>query len=229
MHTAVNACDCTQGQYEMNTIILRESALKAESGRKVVCCARESNQHQIQRPVWLDAQCVDDDDCFYVALFSALKQTHCARMWFYMMLSYIPATFPTSWPSRCGKAGAFPLLFLLHASFLLLLLLLFLALRGLCPFLCVCLSAAPICCAAIGVGEITQCAGQPHYDNTSSPDPHVNTASVSLRLVKWSVANCLKAFVIQYHLETIATKCLPYTISYNIYQLQIYNIIMAGT
>ena len=25
----------------------------------------------------------DDDDCFYTALFSALKQTHCARMWFY--------------------------------------------------------------------------------------------------------------------------------------------------
>ena len=23
-------------------------------------------------------------DCFYIALFSALKQTHCARMWFYM-------------------------------------------------------------------------------------------------------------------------------------------------
>ena len=26
----------------------------------------------------------DDDDCFYIALFFALKQTHCARMWFYM-------------------------------------------------------------------------------------------------------------------------------------------------
>ena len=26
----------------------------------------------------------DDDDCFYIALFSALEQTHCARMWFYM-------------------------------------------------------------------------------------------------------------------------------------------------
>ena len=25
-----------------------------------------------------------DDDCFYIALFSALEQTHCARMWFYM-------------------------------------------------------------------------------------------------------------------------------------------------
>ena len=22
----------------------------------------------------------DDDDCFYIALFSALEQTHCARM-----------------------------------------------------------------------------------------------------------------------------------------------------
>ena len=26
----------------------------------------------------------DDDYCFYTALFSALEQTHCARMWFYM-------------------------------------------------------------------------------------------------------------------------------------------------
>ena len=26
----------------------------------------------------------DDDDHFYIALFSTLKQTHCARMWFYM-------------------------------------------------------------------------------------------------------------------------------------------------
>ena len=26
----------------------------------------------------------DDDDRFYIALFSALEQTHCARMWFYM-------------------------------------------------------------------------------------------------------------------------------------------------
>ena len=25
----------------------------------------------------------DDDDCFYIALFSTLKQTHCACMWFY--------------------------------------------------------------------------------------------------------------------------------------------------
>ena len=24
-----------------------------------------------------------DDDCFYIALFSALEQTHCARMRFY--------------------------------------------------------------------------------------------------------------------------------------------------
>ena len=92
----------------------------------------------------------------------------------------------------------------------------FFALHGLCPFLCVCLSAAHTCCAAIGVGEITQCAGQPRYDNTSSPDPHVNTAtaSVSLRLVKWNVANCLKAFVIRYHLETVTANCLPYTVSH---------------
>ena len=26
----------------------------------------------------------NDDDRFYIALFSALEQTHCARMWFYM-------------------------------------------------------------------------------------------------------------------------------------------------
>ena len=26
----------------------------------------------------------NDDDCFYIVLFSALEQTHCARMWFYM-------------------------------------------------------------------------------------------------------------------------------------------------
>ena len=26
----------------------------------------------------------DDNDRFYIALFSALEQTHCARMWFYM-------------------------------------------------------------------------------------------------------------------------------------------------
>ena len=26
---------------------------------------------------------VDDDDCFSIALFSALQQTHCARTWFY--------------------------------------------------------------------------------------------------------------------------------------------------
>ena len=26
----------------------------------------------------------DDDNCFYIALSSALKQTHCAHMWFYM-------------------------------------------------------------------------------------------------------------------------------------------------
>ena len=26
----------------------------------------------------------DDDDCFYVALFSALEQTQCTHMWFYM-------------------------------------------------------------------------------------------------------------------------------------------------
>ena len=26
----------------------------------------------------------DDDDCFYIALSSVLKQTHCTRMWFYM-------------------------------------------------------------------------------------------------------------------------------------------------
>ena len=25
----------------------------------------------------------DDDDCFYIALFSTLKQTQCTRMWFY--------------------------------------------------------------------------------------------------------------------------------------------------
>ena len=26
----------------------------------------------------------DGDDCFYIVLFSALEQTHCTRMWFYM-------------------------------------------------------------------------------------------------------------------------------------------------
>ena len=26
----------------------------------------------------------DDDDRFYIALFSTLEQTHCARMWLYM-------------------------------------------------------------------------------------------------------------------------------------------------
>ena len=37
---------------------------------------------QIARPLGGDDD-DDGDDCFYVALFSALKQTHCARMWFY--------------------------------------------------------------------------------------------------------------------------------------------------
>ena len=45
-----------------------------------------------QDPMWERATCEttcerdddDDDDCFYIALFSALKQTHCARMWFYV-------------------------------------------------------------------------------------------------------------------------------------------------
>ena len=30
----------------------------------------------------------DDDDCFYIALFSALKQTYCACMWFYEWLAF---------------------------------------------------------------------------------------------------------------------------------------------
>ena len=37
----------------------------------------------------------DDDDCFYVALFSTLEQTHCAHMWFYMndqLLNIIPSS-----------------------------------------------------------------------------------------------------------------------------------------
>ena len=29
----------------------------------------------------------DDKDCFYKSLFSALEQTHCARMWFYMLFT----------------------------------------------------------------------------------------------------------------------------------------------
>ena len=32
----------------------------------------------------LDDDDDDDDDCFYIALFSALEQARCARMWFYM-------------------------------------------------------------------------------------------------------------------------------------------------
>ena len=33
------------------------------------------------------------DDCFYTAPFSALKQTHCARMWFYMSESLFIVRF----------------------------------------------------------------------------------------------------------------------------------------
>ena len=33
------------------------------------------------------------DDCFYIALFSALEQTHCARMWFYVHYSILPSVY----------------------------------------------------------------------------------------------------------------------------------------
>ena len=39
----------------------------------------------------------DDDDCFYIALFSALEQTHCARMWFYMMVIDRTSYLDHSW------------------------------------------------------------------------------------------------------------------------------------
>ena len=32
-------------------------------------------------------------DCFYIALFSALDQTHCARMWFYVSEQLFTARF----------------------------------------------------------------------------------------------------------------------------------------
>ena len=41
MHTDVNACDCTRGC----TDTVRESALKADSGRKIPCRTWESNLH----------------------------------------------------------------------------------------------------------------------------------------------------------------------------------------
>ena len=42
MHTDVNTCGCTRGC--MRTV--RESALEADSERKIPCCTREMNQHQ---------------------------------------------------------------------------------------------------------------------------------------------------------------------------------------
>ena len=41
MHTDVNACNCTQGCMRTTS----ESALKADSGRKIPCRTRESNLH----------------------------------------------------------------------------------------------------------------------------------------------------------------------------------------
>ena len=43
------------------------------------CLANGSNVHLTD-----DDDDDDDDDCFYIALFSALEQTHCACMQFYM-------------------------------------------------------------------------------------------------------------------------------------------------
>ena len=40
VRTDVNACDCVRGC----TDTVRESALKVDSGRKIYCCTRESNQ-----------------------------------------------------------------------------------------------------------------------------------------------------------------------------------------
>ena len=53
--------------------------------------------------------CYDDDDRFYIALFSTLEQTHCARMWFYMNDSLFIVRFWIStevvywqrWHGRC--------------------------------------------------------------------------------------------------------------------------------
>ena len=46
----------------------------------------------------------DDDDCFYIALFSTLEQTHCARMWFYMSdYLFIAHFFNIHW---CGVLTA---------------------------------------------------------------------------------------------------------------------------
>ena len=42
VHTDVNAYDCTRGY----TDTVRESELKVDSGRKILCCSRESNLHQ---------------------------------------------------------------------------------------------------------------------------------------------------------------------------------------
>ena len=42
LRTDANACSCTQEC--MDTVT--ESALKADSGRKIPCCTRESNQYK---------------------------------------------------------------------------------------------------------------------------------------------------------------------------------------
>ena len=48
MHTDVTACDCIQGC----TDTIRESALKVDSGRKILCRSRELNLHW-RRASWM--------------------------------------------------------------------------------------------------------------------------------------------------------------------------------
>ena len=47
----------------------------------------------------------DDDDCFYIALFSALEQTHCTRRHRHQHISHLTVLHKCSWVSRVGIAN----------------------------------------------------------------------------------------------------------------------------
>ena len=76
-HTYTIAHTCMSVHAHTNTHQWMQKAREKMSKDKTVpflSCVQDPNTHN----------CTHDDDCFYIALFSALKQTHCARMWFYM-------------------------------------------------------------------------------------------------------------------------------------------------
>ena len=59
---------------------LLEEKLKKEGGWESIIRFNLPPKKKLPQLRSVDRHLDDDDDCFYIALFSALEQTHCARM-----------------------------------------------------------------------------------------------------------------------------------------------------